>query len=360
MKGLILAGGLGKRLRPLTHTGPKQLIPVANKPVLFYCIEDLVNAGIKDIAIVVSGHDPLRAEAIKQAVGDGKRWNVNINYISQDQPRGLAHAVAIAKDFISDDNFVMYLGDNMLKGGINKFVEEFKNSGADASILLTKHKNPEKFGVAVLNDKNDIIELEEKPASPKSNLVIVGVYLFNSKIFDAISKIVPSARGELEITHAIQKLIENKDRVISHIIDGWWDDTGNAEDILHANHLILTELEHEIKGVIEDGARIIGDIRLGEGSTIRSGAVVRGPAVIGKNVIIGPNTYVGPYTSIGDNCNIEGCEVESSIIIEGVIIKVNKRIVDSLIGKDSKLLSSSNRLPSGHKLIIGENSEIEM
>ena len=243
MKGLILAGGLGKRLRPLTHTGPKQLIPVANKPVIFYCIEDLKNAGIKEIAIVVPGHDLPRAEAIRNEVGNGERWEIKIVYIYQEMPKGIAQAVAIAKDFLNNENFVLYLGDNMLKGGIKKFVEEFNNSNADASILLSKHEHPEKFGVALLNEKGEIIEVEEKPIKPKTNLVIMGIYIFNKKVFEAINQIKPSARGELEITHAIQKLIDSKEnRVISHTISGWWDDTGNAEDIINANHLVLMEL----------------------------------------------------------------------------------------------------------------------
>lgn len=361
MKGIILAGGLGKRLRPLTHTGPKQLIPVANKPVLFYCIEDLKNAGINEIAIIIPEDDPARAEAIKNAVGDGFRWNLKISYIEQDKPRGLAHAVAIAKDFVKEDNFVVYLGDNMLKGGIKNFVDEFKNSNADASILLSKHEHPEKFGVALLNEKGEIIALEEKPSKPKSDLVIVGVYIFTPKIFEAVKKIKPSARGELEITHAIQELVKDeKSKVISHVVKGWWDDTGNAEDILHANHLVLMEIESEIKGIIEEGAKIVGNVKIGEGSVIRKGSVIKGPAVIGKNTEIGTGTYVGPYTSIADNCKIEGCEIESSIILDGTIINFKDRIVDSLIGKDSKIVSSDNRLPKGHKFTLGENSEVEI
>jgi len=361
MKGIILAGGLGKRLRPLTHTGPKQLIPVANKPVLFYCIEDLKAANINEIAIIVPGDDPPRAKAIKEGVGDGTRWGIKINYIEQDKPRGLAHAVAIAQDFVGKEDFVVYLGDNMLKGGIKSFVEEFKDSKADASILLSKHKYPEKFGVALLNEKGEIVELEEKPEKPKSDLVIVGVYIFNSKIFEAIKKIKPSARGELEITHAIQELIKNKEnKVISHVVQGWWDDTGNAEDILHANHLVLMEIEHEIKGIVEEGAKIIGNVKIDEGAIVRKGVIIKGPAIIGKNTEIRSGTYIGPYTSIGDNCKIEGCEIESSIVLAGAIINFKERIIDSLIGKDSKIFSSNNRLPKGHKFIMGENSEIEI
>ena len=361
MKGIILAGGLGKRLRPLTHTGPKQLIPVANKPVIFYCIEDLKNSGISEIAIIVPGDDPGRTNAIKDAVGDGYRWDIKIIYIEQDKPRGLAHAVGITREFVKDEDFVVYLGDNMLKGKIRNFVEEFKNSEADASILLSRHQHPEKFGVAVLNEAGEIVNLEEKPERPKSNFVIVGVYIFTSKIFEAISTIQPSARGELEITHAIQKLVDSKEnKVISHVVEGWWDDTGNAEDILHANHLVLMELEPDIKGNIEEGAKVIGNVKIGENSIIRRGSVVKGPVIIGRNVEIGEGTYIGPYTSIDDNCKLQGCEIESSIILSGTEIKFNDRIVDSLIGKDSKIFSSNNRLPKGHKFIIGENSEIEI
>lgn len=361
MKGLILAGGSGKRLRPLTHTGPKQLIPVANKPVLFYCIEDLKNAGIEEAAIIVAGDDHARVEAIKNAVGDGSKWGLNVSYIEQDTPRGLAHAVAITKDFVGGDDFVVYLGDNMLKGGIKGFVEEFENSNADASILLSEHKYPEKFGVALLNKEGEIIDVEEKPENPKSNLVIIGVYIFTSKIFEVIKEIKPSARGELEITHAIQKHVESKDcKVISHVVEGWWDDTGNAEDILHANHLVLMEIESENRGAVEEDVKIVGNVKIGEGSVIKKGSVIKGPVIIGKNTVIGPDTYIGSYTSIDDDCKIEGGDIESSIILKGTVIKFKGKIVDSLIGKESRVLSSDNRLPKGYKFIMGENSEVEI
>lgn len=358
MKGLVLAGGLGTRLRPLTHTGPKQLIPIANKPVLFYVIEDLVEAGITDIGIIV-GYTEERINTIKNTVGDGSRWGARITYIEQDAPRGLAHAVYCAKEFMGNEPFVVYLGDNILKSGIVNFVNEFKNSGAEASILLSHVPDPHKYGVAVLDDKGVVVDVEEKPKSPKSDLALIGVYMFTPYIFKVIETLKPSQRGEYEITDAIRKIIlSKKHKVISHIVTDWWDDTGTADAILHANHLILSDLEHKIEGIVEDGAKLVGNIELGQGSVIKNGAVVRGPVIIGKNCTIGPG-YIGPYTSIGDNTTIIGGEVESSIIIGDTHIEFNEKIVDSLIGRYTNIVST-NSLPKGYRFIIGENSEVRL
>jgi glucose-1-phosphate thymidylyltransferase len=359
VRGLILAGGLGKRLRPLTHTGPKQLIPIANKPVLHYCIEDLVNAGIKDIGVIV-GYTEDRINTIKESVGDGSKWGAKITYLEQDAPRGLAHAVWIAKDFLKNDDFVVYLGDNILKGGIKHFVEEFKKSDAEASILLCKVDKPEKFGIATLDNKGNIIEVEEKPQKPKTNYAIVGVYLFKSIIFEHIKNLKPSTRNELELTHVIQALIESKHKIISHFVNGWWDDAGTTDDILHANYIMLNDIQSsEIKGKVEEKAKIIGNIKLGEGSIVRSGSLIKGPVIIGKNCDIGENVYIGPYTSIGDNTKIINGEIESSIIIGDSVIDCKGKIVDSLVGKQSNIISS-NKLPKGYKIITGENSEISL
>lgn len=360
MKGLVLAGGLGTRLRPLTHTGPKQLIPIANKPVLFYVIEDLVEAGINDIGIIV-GYTQERIDTVKKTVGDGARWGVRITYIEQDAPSGIAHAVNCAKEFMNDESFVVYLGDNLLKKGIAGFVNEFNNSDADASILLTSVPDPKKYGVAVLDEKNEVIDVEEKPKKPKSNLAIIGVYMFTPYIFEIISSLKPSKRGEYEITDAIRSLVlSEKYRVMSHVVTDWWDDTGTAEAILHANHLILSDLSHNLIGKVEEDVGLIGNVELGGNSTIKKGTVIRGPVIIGKNCNVGPG-YIGPYTSIGDNTTIVGGEVESSIIVgdSHIDIESDKKIVDSLIGRYTNIVSK-NSLPKGYRFVIGENSDIQL
>ena len=357
MKGLILAGGLGTRLRPLTHTGPKQLIPIANKPVLYYAIDGMKEAGIEEIGIIV-GYTPERIQQIVDSVGDGSKWGVKITYIEQDAPRGIAHAVGIAEDFIGGDDFVVHLGDNMFKEGIKEHLEYFKESGAHACLILSESETPEKFGVALTNEKGEVIEVEEKPAKPKTNLVITGLYFFKPEIFQFIRKLKPSARGELEITHAIQKMLESKEyKVISRVTRGWWDDTGTAESVLRANRLILTDLKPLNKGVVEENVKIMGTVSIDEGTIIKQGSVILGPAIIGKNCVIGPSAYIGPYTSIGDNTKIIGGEIESSIVIGDATIKFEQKIVDSLIGKNTIILSE-NSLPRGYRFIVGENAVI--
>lgn len=359
MKGLVLAGGIGTGLRPLTHTGPKQLIPVANKPVLFYGIEDMMKAGIKEIGIIV-GYTEERINILKNAIGDGLRWGAKITYIRQDAPRGLAHAVYCAKDFMGDDPFVVYLGDNILKGGITKYVEDFENSDYDAAILLSEVEEPWKYGVATLNEKGEVIDLEEKPEKPKSNFVLVGVYFFKPTIFNAIEKIKPSKRGELELTSAIKELIISKDRKVkSYFTTDWWDDTGTAEAVLRANQVILSDLKSsEMKGEVEDGVRILGNVKIDEGSLIKRGSIIRGPVVIGKNCMIA-RAYIGPYTSIGNNTTIIGGEIESSIVVGDTRIECDKRILDSLVGRHSIITSSGAPL-RGYRLIIGESSKIQI
>ena len=357
MKGLILAGGLGTRLRPLTHTGPKQLIPIANKPVLHYAIEDMKEGGIEEIGIIV-GYTEERIQQIVDSVGDGSRWGVKITYTEQDAPRGIAHAIGIAEDFIDGDAFVVHLGDNIFKEGIKRHLEYFKKSCAHACLILSESETPEKFGVAITNGKGDVIEVEEKPTKPKTNLVITGLYFFKSDIFKFIRKLNPSASGELEITHAIQQMIESKNyKVMSRVIEGWWDDTGTAESVLRANRLILMDLKPSNKGLMEENIRVMGNVSVGEGTIVKQGSVILGPVIIGKNSSIGPNSYIGPYTSIGDNTRIIGGEIESSIVIGSATIKFEQKIVDSLIGKDAIILSE-NALPGGYRFIIGENAVI--
>lgn len=355
MKGLILSGGHGTRLRPLTHTGPKQLIPIANKPVLYYAIEDLKEAGITEIGIILGTNMP---EKVQEAVGDGSQFGVNITYIMQGEPRGLAHAVAVAQEFVQEEPFVMYLGDNILKSGVNEFVDGFESSDYEARILLQKVENPRQFGVAELNEAMDVVHLVEKPREPKSDLALVGIYLFKPSIFRAISHIKPSWRDELEITDAIQNLLDSGDKVDSHIVRGWWKDTGKPEDVLDANHLILDTLDPHQEGEIEDGAVIIGRVSIGKGTVIKEGSVIRGPVTIGENCYV--KAYIGPYTAIGNNSRIVGGEIESSIVVGDAVIECNERIVDSLIGNHSHIITLENHFPQGRRFVIGENSLVNL
>ncbi len=353
MKGLILSGGFGTRLRPLTYTSAKQLIPVANKPIIFYGIESLVNTGINELGIVVGE----TAEEVKRTVGDGSRWNIRIEYIYQPAPLGLAHAIKISADFLKDEPFVMYLGDNILKEGVNDFIEKFKKNQPDALILLTEVNNPQDFGVAVVDEKGRVKKLIEKPKEPPSNLALVGVYLFNKNIFTAIKHIKPSWRNELEITDAIQWLLDNGFHILSDRVKGWWKDTGKPEDIIEANLLILEDIEPVNQGVIIDSTTN-GRLRIGNGTRIEK-SVVRGPAVIGNGVII-KNAFVGPFTSIGDNVIIENSEVECSVIMEGAQIKkINKRIDRSIIGKNV-VITQTTTSPRSHRFYLGDQSFVEI
>jgi len=357
MKGVILHGGKGTRLRPLTHTGPKQLIPIANKPMSQYALEDLREAGITDIAVVLGDIVP---EKVVDYYGDGSKFGVKLSYIHQGEPKGIAQAVGLARDFVGDEPFVVYLGDNLIKGGIRDCIEGFRNSDAAAHIALCHVKNPEAFGVAELDSKGRIVRLIEKPKAPPSDLALVGIYMFRSKIFGAIDKLRPSWRGELEITDAIQGLLEMGLEVSSHIISGWWKDTGLPEDILEANHLVLSDLNPYNKGKLEGEVVATGKILIEDGTVIKSKSTLRGPLIIGKNCEVGPGTYVGPYTSIGDNVVIRGGEVENSIIISDTVIECGKRIVDSLVGKGSRVVSNEANLPKGYRLVIGENTFITL
>ena len=351
MKGLILSGGKGTRLRPLTYTSAKQLVPVANKPILFYGIEALAAAGIQDIGIVVGD---TRTE-IREAVRDGSAWDVRISYIEQDAPRGLAHAVLISEPFLQDEPFVMYLGDNLLATGITPLVEEFKRDKPSAQILLTRVSDPQRFGVAELADGR-VLRLEEKPADPKSDLALVGVYLFGPDVFDSVKRIKPSARNELEITDAIQDLIDRHLVVKPHIVEGWWKDTGKLEDMLEANRLILDTLSRRIEGQIGKGCQIEGKVVIEPGAIIES-SVVRGPAIIGAGARI-EQAYIGPFTSIMNNVEIRGSEVEHCIVLEGSVISdLSNRVVDSLIGKNVRIYRQPMK-PSAYRFMLGDNSEV--
>ncbi|HYM62327.1 MAG TPA: glucose-1-phosphate thymidylyltransferase [Thermoanaerobaculia bacterium] len=353
MKGLILSGGKGTRMRPLTYTSAKQLIPVANKPVLVYGIEAIVAAGIPDIAIIVS---PETGPEIRQAIGDGARYGANVKYIEQDAPSGLAHAVLTAEPFLRDSPFVMYLGDNLLQHGITPLVEEYRKIDANSEILLTKVPNPSQFGVAELTADGKVRRLTEKPARPKSDLALVGVYMFDEKIFDAAKAIKPSKRGELEITDAIQWLLDNGYSVHPHIVKGWWKDTGKIEDMLEANRTVLDTFDRDVRGAITGESQIEGKVVIEEGAEIAD-SVVRGPAIIGRDARI-IHAYVGPYTSIGNRCSVEKCEIENSIVLEGsTIADVDGRIEASLIGKNVKI-GRTRRKPVAYRFMVGDNSEV--
>jgi glucose-1-phosphate thymidylyltransferase len=353
MKGLILAGGSGRRLRPLTYSGAKQLLPVANKPIIFYGIEALVKAGITELGIVVGE----TAKEVREIVGEGDKWGISIAYIPQEAPLGLAHAIKISKQFLGEEPFIMYLGDNILKDGIEDFIEQFKEKKPNALILLTEVINPQEFGVAVLDKSGLVKKLIEKPKDAPSNLALVGVYLFDAKVFSAIEHIKPSGRNELEITDAIQWLLDNKYKIEAHMVKGWWKDTGKPDDIIEANLLVLEGIEPVNEGS-QKASEIKGRVRAGKGSVIEK-SVVRGPAIIGDNARI-VNSYIGPFSAIGDHAVIENSEIENSVIMEGAQIRnVEKRIDRSIVGKNV-VINVSTKSPRTHKFILGDQSYVQI
>jgi len=353
MKALILSGGKGTRLRPITHTSAKQLVPVANKPILFYAIEAIRDAGITDIGIIV-GDTHVEIEA---AVGNGDAFGVKVTYIQQEAPLGLAHAVKISESFMNEEPFVMYLGDNLVKDGIQSLVEEYVQSGANSQILLAHVSNAREFGVAEIQGGR-VVRLIEKPENPPSDLALVGVYMFDSHIFEAVNAIQPSARGELEITDAIQYLIDKGYRVESHTVTGWWKDTGKLEDMLEANRLILDGLETSILGEVDSASQIEGRVSIGKDSKVIA-SCVRGPAIIGEGCVI-ENAYVGPYTSINNGSVIRSSEVEHSIILENSqVLDIGSRLADSLIGKNVRI-DKNAKTPKAYRLMLGDNSEVSV
>jgi glucose-1-phosphate thymidylyltransferase len=351
LKGLILSGGKGTRLRPITHTSAKQLVPVANRPVLFYGIQAMADAGIEEIGIIIA---PETGDEIRQAAGDGSQFGVAITYIVQDEPAGLAHAVLTAEPFLGDSSFVMYLGDNLLQGGIGDLVRSFESSSPDALILLTPVPDPEHYGVAEL-DGDRVVRLAEKPAEPRTNLALVGVYMFTRGIHDAARAIDPSPRGELEITDAIQYLVDDGKRVEPHVVRGWWKDTGRLEDMLEANRLILDTITDRVQGELEDSScdgRVIV-----EPGAVLTRATVRGPAVIGAGARL-TDCYVGPYSAIGEDCVIERAEVEHSILLAGShVVGLEGRMESSLLGRNVRI-GRVDRQPKAYRFMVGDNSEI--
>ncbi|NVL90197.1 MAG: glucose-1-phosphate thymidylyltransferase [Desulfobacterales bacterium] len=355
MKALILSGGKGTRLRPLTHTMPKQLVPVANEPILGYVLRHIQDAGIKEVGVVVS---PETQNDVRRFLGKGSRWRVRITYIPQEEPLGLAHAVKIARPFLGDSSFVMYLGDNLLAQGIKEFVEDFHSASLDALIFLKEVNNPQAFGVAVLNKKGQVTKLVEKPKVPPSNLALVGVYFFSPGIHEAIKRIKPSARGELEITDAIQELMRSGGTIKGEILEDWWLDTGKKDDFLAANTVVLDDyIKRDIQGKVDSKSKVSGRVRLEKtGKIINS--TVRGPVVIGKKCEI-VNSFIGPYTTIGHGTHIINSAIEHSVILDECRIENIARLEDSLIGREARVVHPQNH-SSALRLLIGDNNIVEV
>jgi glucose-1-phosphate thymidylyltransferase len=350
VKALVLAGGAGTRLRPITHTSAKQLVPLANKPILFYGLESIAEAGITEVGIVVGDTAP----AIEAAVGDGSRFGLSVTYLRQEAPLGLAHAVLIAREYLGDEPFVMYLGDNLLVGGITGFVEEFIRERPAAQVLLTKVASPENFGVAELGPDGHLVRLVEKPKEPRSDLALIGVYLFDSSVHAAVAAISPSWRGELEITDAIQQLLDTGHVVRPHVLSGPWIDTGKLQDLLEANRIVLESVEHCVAGVVDTESRLVGRVVMEEGAeVIRS--VVRGPVALGAGCRI-VDSYIGPFSSIGPGCVVIDSEIEHSVILEASRVEGVRRIEDSLIGRDA-LVCRSDSQPRAYRFMLSDHSE---
>lgn len=357
MKGVLLSGGTGTRLRPITHTGPKQLVPVTNKPVLQYGIEDLIDAGITEIGIVLGNTG---REEIQVFLGDGSRFGVEVTYIIQGEPLGLAHAAGCAEDFVDGEDFVMYLGDNLLKQGIATLVEAFEAGEYGAGIALQHVDNPTEFGIVDVDERDNIVQLVEKPDTPPTDLALIGVYVFSSAVFDVIEDLDPSWRGELEITDAIQSLLDRGCQIDSHVVEGWWKDTGKPEDILEANRLVLEDNSDSRKGTIQNDAEVAGTLDLAENDIIESEAVVRGPVSIASGSTIKSGAYVGPYTSVGPDTIIENVQIENSVVVGDSEITTNGKIVSSLIGRSAAVRSADGLRPEGRRLTIGENSNLKL
>jgi glucose-1-phosphate thymidylyltransferase len=353
MKALVLSGGSGSRLRPITHTSAKQLLPVANKPVLFYGLEAIRDAGITDVGIVVGSTEP----SIRQAVGDGSAFGLKVTYIRQDTPRGLAHAVLVARDFLGDADFVMYLGDNFIVGGITALVQDFRSLRPDAQIMLTRVSDPRQFGVAELDEAGQVARLVEKPREPRSDLALVGVYIFTAAVHEAVRRLHPSWRGELEITEAIQLMIDTGRKVQSTAITGYWKDTGNVADMLEVNRMVLEGIEPRVCGDVDDGSELIGRVVIEAGAKVAKSRVV-GPVIIGARTrVLG--SYVGPFTSVAADCVITDSELEYSILLEGASVRGVRRIEASLIGHDVEV-TPSPAVPRAHRLVLGDHSKVQI
>jgi glucose-1-phosphate thymidylyltransferase len=353
MKALVLAGGAGTRLRPITYTSAKQLVPVANKPVLFYGLEAIAAVGVTDVGLVVGD----TAEEIKAAVGDGSAFGIEASYISQHAPLGLAHAVGVARDFLGDDDFIMYLGDNFIVGGIADLADAFRAARPAAQIMLTRVSDPREFGVAELDGAGRVIGLEEKPRQPKSDLALVGVYMFTAAVHEVIAKLTPSWRGELEITEAIQGLIDSGQRVDSSLITGYWKDTGNVADMLEVNRMVLETIEPGTRGEVDSASELIGRVMVEDGARV-SGSRIVGPAVVGAGTVV-TDSYIGPFTSVGPGCSLVDSEIEYSIVLAGASVRGVRRIEASLIGRGVEI-TPAPRVPKAHRFVLGDHSKVQI
>ncbi|WP_316507063.1 glucose-1-phosphate thymidylyltransferase [Nitrosopumilus sp.] len=357
MKGIILHGGHGTRLRPLTHTGPKQLLPIANKPMSQYALEDLKISGITEIGIIIGDVYP---EKVKEYYGTGEKFGVKITYIYQDTPKGISHAIRLCKDFIDDDKFVVYLGDNVLRKNLIDYTKKFQTSDSDAMILLCEVDEPQRFGIAEL-DKNKhgkIKKIMEKPKNPPSNLAVIGIYFLTSKIFDIIDNLKPSWRGELEITDALDMLMNQGNKIEYNTVTGWWKDTGTPEDIIHANKLVLDSIGTENQFLIDTDTEIKDNIVIGKGTEISRDSFITGPVIIGKNCKIGPSVRIGPYVSIGDNCKLQQCEIQDSIIMADCTVNAKVDFSCSIIAHGSEIEDSN--IPKKHQFLLGERSQLKL
>ena len=355
MKGIILHGGHGSRLRPLTHTGPKQLLPIANKPMSQYCMESISEAGITDIAIIIGG---LGSNKVKEYYNNGENFSVNLTYIEQDYPRGIAHAIQLCKDFVGDEKFVVFLGDNIIQKSISELTNNFQRSKYDASILLCEVDNPSRFGIADVKE-GKILKIMEKPKNPPTNLAVTGIYFLTPKIFDVIDRLKPSDRNELEITDALQMLLEEGHNISYNIVTDYWKDTGTPEDIIHANSQVLKNIQPYFHGKKENSVSISGKLMVGSGSLIKTGSSIIGPVIIGKNCIIESNTMIGPNTSIGDNSILSGCDIENSIIMSGCKIEANVKIRRSIISTNSHI-SQNKKTDKEYVFLLGEGTKITL
>lgn len=352
MKGIILHGGHGTRLRPLTHTGPKQLLPIANKPMSQYCLESIRSTGIKDIVIIIGG---IGSNRVREYYKDGKDFGVNITYVEQDFPKGIAHAIRLCKDFVGNDKFLVFLGDNIIQKEIVEFAKEFEKSDASASILLCEVDNPSRFGIADVKD-GKITKIMEKPKNPPTNLAVTGIYFLTPEIFDIIDNLKPSWRDELEITDSLQMLLEKNRKITYHKITDYWKDTGTPEDIIHANGEILEKMNHIFSGTKDDSVLISGNVTVGQGTVLRNSVKITGPAIIGKNCTIERNAVIGPNTSIGDNSVISSCDISQSIVMSNCIINAGIKIRTSIIAFNSKIIDAKNQ--NEKVFLLGEGTQI--
>ena len=358
MKGLLLAGGHGTRLRPLTFTGNKHMIPIANQPMLHYGLRLLQAAGIREVGIILG---PI-TEGIREGIGDGHQFGLEVTYLVQGDPKGLAHAVLVAREYLGDEPFLMVLGDNLLEGGPEPFLAAFRTGTPSAVVGAVPVREPSRYGVVELDADDRIVSLEEKPKAPRSNLALIGVYLFTPEIHDVIRELRPSSRGELEITDAIRRLNERTQRVKVVRLTGWWKDTGQVSDILEANERVLAsrpESFFEIRGTVERGARLIGHVAVGSGSVVESGVTIRGPSIVGDRVRIERGAYIGPFVAIGDGCVVRQAEVDRSVLMDDVVLDLPSRVVDSIIGRGSRLEERTER-PKGQSFVLGDSSRVTL